>query len=160
MTSTSVLIDAFSLERNECAVVANKVVDFFRSRPYEPPPRPNLDLLKNLDASWDVAIGFSTGHEMHRFVIEARGESLQGVHIGGSFKAPMAVRAHADWIELTSKVPFEGIHLFYRFIGKPAPEGLSGSVTMGAAGSNNSGPVGAAQFGAVPWRATRVDPKR
>lgn len=157
MTSSSFLIDAFSLRRDDCHIVAKKIVEFFRSGAYNDRPGDQLLMLNDLAGTWAVAIDFSAGREMHKFIIENSANGLDAVHSGLLFDAPMVVKGTLDGLEFTSKVPFEGVHLYYRFTGRPVSHGLEGDVVMGAASATNSGPVAAAQFGTAHWRAKRVD---
>lgn len=156
MTPNSVLIDAFSLEHHQCSIVAEKIAAFFQSEVHTRQPEIPSRGLDNLVGTWQVAIDFSGGEERHRFVIEEQGDQYAALHVGRTFQAQMEVKIYADRIELASKVPYDGVHLYYEFIGQPDGNGgFEGRVVMGAGAANNSGPVGAAQFGTVHWRATR-----
>lgn len=96
------------------------------------------------DGRWDVDVQYSRGTARHKLLLIARGNRVEGSHIGRRLQGAVSGDVDGDRVRLRSRLPHEGTALSYRFDGTVRDQRMEGEVDLG-------------EYGKVRWTARRVD---
>jgi L-seryl-tRNA(Ser) seleniumtransferase len=126
----SLLIRPAAMKPEEYKIVADRLAEIFRSapKPKEHSPAPPA---AELSGRWDVEMKFVRGQASHMLFLEARGNSVEGTHVGTRQRTDMKGTVDGDKVRLRSSMPFQGTRVAYDFEGTISADRMSGTVKLG-----------------------------
>jgi D-glucosaminate-6-phosphate ammonia-lyase len=154
-TRDSIAIDPFQLQPGEAAQVAAAIavaLESARAAAAEP-PHPSAAEVAGL---WELRVDFLHGSRLHRLEFAQEGLALFGTQRSDGFEGPVEGSLDGDHVLFAFRQRYEGSTIAYRFDGRVADGGMTGTVALGAASDQNQGVVNRSQFGAGSWQARRV----
>jgi hypothetical protein len=139
----SFLIRPVAMKPGEYKIVAQRLLEIFRSSHESAPEKPSLAApAADLSGTWLAEIQYEVGSARHKLLLAANGNRISGAHAGWKFTGDLAGSIDGSRVELRSSLPAHGTRLTYRFSGTVQNDEITGEVSMG-------------EYGRARWRARR-----
>lgn len=154
-TDDSVMVLPNSLQPGEARVVGTRLREVLASAPpraWQSRPSPGTE---QVDGVWDVEIRYVKGTSRQQLLIEQHGGVLSGTHRTCLLEGRLDGRLVGREITLSSRHPFEGTNLAYRFRGEVRGDAMEGTVEVGSSGESAPGPLNEREYGTADWQARR-----
>lgn len=152
-TANSVSVDPFGLQPGEADQVGRAIARVLATAK----PAGQAAAIATVDVSgpWDVVVSFLHGERNHAIHLDQKDTAITGSHRSTQFEGPVSGGIDADGVHLTLSAWHEGALIAYRLDGTIEDGRLSGTVTLGSATHQRSGPINLAQFGQGRFQAVR-----
>jgi len=126
-------------------LAGRRIAEVLRGAPKGVPKKKALaSPVADLTGRWDVDVQYSRGTARHKLLLIARGNRVEGSHIGRRLQGAVSGDIDGDRVRLRSRLPHEGTALSYRFDGTVRDQTMEGEVDLG-------------EYGKARWTARRVD---
>lgn len=139
----SFILRPVAMKPGEHKIVANRLLELFRSAPKKAPERPPAPPAADLSGLWNVRMEFLVGTTEHRFQLQLKGNQISGTHNGRIARGDISGSLDGDRVSLRSRLPYEGTRLIYDFAGTVSGGRMSGEVSLG-------------EYGRARWSAERA----
>lgn len=126
----SLLIRPAAMKPEEYKLVASRLEEIFRGAP-KPKDHSPAAPVADISGRWDVAVKFVRGDATHLLFLEARGNKVEGTHVGTRQRTELKGMVDGDKVRLRSLMPFQGTRVEYEFAGTLAGDRMSGKLTLG-----------------------------
>lgn len=127
----SFVIRGAAMYDGEYKLVADRLVEIFRSAPpAKPRPKP-APPVSDLSGHWDAELEFVVGSAKHEFHFDAQGHRLTGMHVGRVAHGSLEGTIDGAAVEFRSSGRYEGASIRYRFSGTVQGNEMSGAVDLG-----------------------------
>ena len=138
----SISIGSHMMMPGDEKIVAEKLTALLAKPPKRSESSVLRDATANLSGRWDVHINFIHGTADHVLMIEQKGSSLAGTHLGEHLEGELAGTMNGTSVAFRSRARYEGTVLGYRFEGELKEERLGGTLNLG-------------EYGTARWTAVR-----
>jgi hypothetical protein len=136
-TGHSFIIRPVAMKEEEYRVVAERLLNVFRSAPKGQPPKPLRPAAANVEGRWELTINFVNGSVVHQCVLETKDNAITGKHSGRITKGDLTGTIDGEKISFRSVLPYESARLVYEFSGTAGASNMSGNVSLGEYGNGN-----------------------
>ncbi len=131
--ATSITITAFQMQDGNDRIVADRIHELL-SKKRTPKPKTMAAAAHQLDGRWDVTIHFFHGESTHVFLLEQKGNWINGIHQGDFHSRGLVGSIEGDSIKFRSVFRRPGDSLVYSFSGTVTGDSgntISGNLHMG-----------------------------
>jgi D-glucosaminate-6-phosphate ammonia-lyase len=133
----SFIIRPVAMKEEEYRVVAERLLNVFRSAPKGQPPKPLRPAAVNVEGRWELTINFVNGAVVHQCVLQTKDNTITGKHAGRITKGDLTGTIDGEKISFRSVLPYESARLVYEFTGRAGASEMSGAVSLGEYGNGN-----------------------
>jgi hypothetical protein len=131
----SFLIRPVALKPGEYKIVAQRLLEIFRSAQEGAPEKPSPAAPSaDVSGTWVVEMQYEVGSARHKLFLTASGNRISGAHAGWKFNGDLSGTIDGSRVELRSSLPAHGTRLTYRFTGTLQSDEMTGEVSLGEYG--------------------------
>ncbi len=139
----SFVLRPVAMKDGEYRVVAERLLEVFRSAPKGQPQKSLRPAAVDLAGRWELRIDFVSGSVVHQWLLETKENAIKGNHVGRITKGDLTGTIDGKEILLRSVLPYESARVAYEFTGTAGTAEMSGDVSLG-------------EYGRGRWSAKRL----
>lgn len=139
---SSVEVMPWMMEAGDAEIVAEKLSKILSNPPRLRRPQEVTGKPVDVAGQWDVQLEFTLGSDDHKLVLEQKGDSLKGLHLGRTISGDVTGFVEGNRVDFRSSQLYEGARLYFRFLGTAGKDSMAGTVELG-------------EYGQAHWAAHR-----